>query len=68
VFKKIDVNGDSVDPLFQFLKKEQPGILGTTSIKWNFTKFLVDADGKVLERFSPTDKPEALKEKIAKLL
>jgi glutathione peroxidase len=54
--------------LFQFLKKEQPGILGTTSIKWNFTKFLVDANGKVLERFSPTDKPEALKETIAKLL
>jgi glutathione peroxidase len=100
VFKKINVNGDSVDPLWRFLKgsfyvsfccsfslhgtsfrfffflsssthtfaEKKKGILGTTSIKWNFTKFLVDKDGNVIERFSPTDKPESIKAAIEKLI
>ena len=60
VFSKIEVNGDGASPLFQALKKEAPGILGTEAIKWNFTKFLVSKDGKVLKRYAPQDKPESL--------
>ena len=67
IFEKIDVNGDHAHPLYQYLKSEQGGILGN-SIKWNFTKFLVDKDGKVIDRFAPTTKPEKLKEDILKLL
>lgn len=68
MFAKVDVNGDNAAPLFQFLKKEQTGILGTEAIKWNFTKFLVDRNGKVIDRFAPNDKPEDLEEKIRALL
>jgi glutathione peroxidase len=67
ILAKIEVNGSGADPLYKHLKKEQGGMLGS-SIKWNFTKFLIDKDGKVVERFAPTDKPESLKPAIEKLL
>jgi len=67
ILAKIEVNGNGADPLYKHLKKEQGGLLGS-SIKWNFTKFLIDKDGKVIERFAPTDKPESLKPAIEKLL
>lgn len=60
VLGKIDVNGSNADPLYEFLKSEARGILGTEMIKWNFTKFLVGKDGKVLKRYAPQDKPEAI--------
>ncbi|WP_065188021.1 glutathione peroxidase [Shewanella woodyi] len=68
MFQKIEVNGEDAHPLYQYLKSSAKGILGSQRIKWNFTKFLVDSDGKVLERFAPTTKPEALTKKIEKLL
>jgi glutathione peroxidase len=60
MFSKIDVNGSSAHPLYVYLKKEEPGFLGTEAIKWNFTKFLVDRTGKVLKRFSPNTEPRDL--------
>jgi glutathione peroxidase len=68
LFAKIDVNGPGTHPLYQRLKSAQPGLLGTTAIKWNFTKFLVDADGDVLARYAPSDTPERIDGDIAKLL
>ena len=68
VFGKIEVNGSGADPIFQYLKKEAPGALGTERIKWNFTKFLIDADGNVVRRYAPTDKPKAIEKDIKKLL
>ena len=68
MFAKIDVNGPKESPLYAWLKAEAPGLLGTQSIKWNFTKFLVDASGKVAGRFAPADKPEALRKEILALL
>jgi glutathione peroxidase len=68
MFAKIDVNGDNAHPLWQYLKTEKPGLLGTKSIKWNFTKFLVDRAGNVVERFAPNDTPASLKPAIEKLL
>ena len=68
MFAKVDVNGADADPLFTALKKQAPGFLGTGGIKWNFTKFLVDRSGKVVERYAPTTKPEAIEADIAKLL
>ncbi|MEY4054986.1 MAG: hypothetical protein RL519_321 [Pseudomonadota bacterium] len=65
---KIDVNGDNADPLYDWLKSEAPGLMGTKSVKWNFTKFLIDRDGKVVRRYAPTDKPEALEKDIKALL
>jgi len=67
MFAKIDVNGDKADPLYQYLKNEKSGLLGS-SIKWNFTKFLVDRSGKVVARYAPTTKPEAIKKEIEALL
>lgn len=64
VFAKIDVNGEQAHPLYRHLKTEKPGLLGTGGIKWNFTKFLVGRDGKVLKRYAPTDKPESLRADI----
>lgn len=61
MFAKVDVNGDKAHPLFQYLKSEKSGLLGTGAIKWNFTKFLVGKDGSVLKRYAPTDKPEKLR-------
>jgi glutathione peroxidase len=68
LFAKIDVNGADAAPLFQYLKKEQPGLLGSEAIKWNFTKFLVDRDGNVVERYAPNAEPESLAGDIEKLL
>ena len=68
MFAKVEVNGERTHPLYQFLKKEKTGILGTESIKWNFTKFLVDRHGQVVERYAPTDKPESLESAIVALL
>ena len=68
MFAKVDVNGDQAHPLFQYLKSAQKGILGTESIKWNFTKFLVDADGTVLERYAPKQTPEDIEADITPLL
>ena len=64
MFAKIDVKGAQADPLYQWLKKSRPGLLGTEAIKWNFTKFLVSRDGEVLKRFAPNTAPEALRENI----
>jgi len=66
--QKIDVNGSHTHPLYKFLKDEAPGLLGSRNIKWNFTKFLVDRDGKVLERFAPQATPESIERRIAELL
>ncbi len=60
MFEKIDVNGRNAHPLFRHLKREAPGVLGSEPIKWNFTKFLVDRDGRVVERYGSTTKPERL--------
>jgi glutathione peroxidase len=68
MFEKIDVNGPNAHPLFQYLKKEKSGLLGTQNIKWNFTKFLVDREGAVVARYAPQTKPEELEEPIRKLL
>jgi len=57
---KIEVNGDGAHPLYQWLKSEAPGLLGSKAIKWNFTKFLVGRDGQVIRRYAPQDKPEGL--------
>ena len=68
MMKKIDVNGDGTHPVFVYLKSEAPGLLGSEMIKWNFTKFLVGRDGKVLERFAPTTAPENIVKPIEKAL
>lgn len=68
MFAKVDVNGDEAHPLYKFLKKEEKGFLGTEAIKWNFTKFLVDKKGNVVERFAPQAKPEDLAKDIEKVL
>jgi glutathione peroxidase len=61
---KVDVNGDSADALFRWLKKSAPGVMGSEAIKWNFTKFLVGRDGKVLKRYAPNDEPENMRKDI----
>ncbi|MGB8276966.1 MAG: glutathione peroxidase [Methylovirgula sp.] len=68
MFDKIDVNGMSAHPLYKFLKAEQTGVLGTEPIKWNFTKFLVDRQGRVMGRFAPTTKPSEIAPEIERLL
>ncbi len=67
MFAKIKVNGDDAHPLFKFLKERQKGLLGTEQIKWNFTKFLVDRDGRVVKRYAPTDTPEKIGREIRPL-
>lgn len=67
MFSKVDVNGDSAHPIFKYLKSKLGGILGSR-IKWNFTKFLIDAQGRPVKRFAPITKPEALEKDIVKLL
>lgn len=64
VSEKIDVNGANTHPLYQHLKAAQPGLLGSHGIKWNFTKFLVNRKGEVIERYAPTIKPQSLKADI----
>jgi glutathione peroxidase len=68
MFSKVDVNGPAAHPLYAFLKKQKKGLLGSEGIKWNFTKFLVDRSGAVVERFAPTTKPEALESAVEALL
>ena len=68
VFAKVEVNGPGATPLFKHLKSEAKGLLGSEGIKWNFTKFLVDRDGKVVDRYAPQTKPEALERDIEALL
>ncbi len=68
MFAKIDVNGPKADPLYEYLKNEARGLMGSKAIKWNFTKFLVDRDGNVVKRFGPQDKPEAIRGEIEALL
>jgi glutathione peroxidase len=68
LFAKIEVNDDGADPLFRELKRQAPGLLWSKAIKWNFTKFLVDRSGKVVDRYAPTTKPEDIEPDIEKLL
>jgi glutathione peroxidase len=68
MFAKIDVNGSETAPLYEYLKKARPGLLGTEAIKWNFTKFLVDRKGNVVERYGSNVEPEAIAGDIEKLL
>jgi glutathione peroxidase len=68
LFAKIEVNGAAAAPLYQYLKKAKPGLLGSEAIKWNFTKFLVDRGGTVVERYAPNTEPEAIVGDIEKLL
>ncbi len=68
MFSKIEVNGSHTEPLYRFLKHTAPGLLGTERIKWNFTKFLVDAKGNVVKRFAPKDEPGSIRKDIERLL
>ena len=68
LFEKIDVNGRNTHPLYQFLKKAQPGILGSQAIKWNFTKFLVNREGKPVKRYAPKDSIASIEQEILKWL
>ena len=68
MFAKINVNGENAHPLYKALKREAPGLLGTQAIKWNFTKFLVDRQRRVVRRYAPADKPEKLVAAIEALL
>ena len=68
VLRKVEVNGAGAEPLFVHLKREKRGFLGTEAIKWNFTKFLVDREGTVVDRFAPTTKPAELEKRIEALL
>ena len=68
MYDKVEVNGPGAHPLFQWLKQEAPGLLGTEGIKWNFTKFLLDRQGKVVKRYAPTTTPESLSGDIEALL
>jgi glutathione peroxidase len=68
VFGKLDVNGPNADPLFERLKDEAPGLLGSRAIKWNFTKFLVDREGKAVKRYAPQTRPEDIRADIETLL
>lgn len=68
MFAKVEVNGGDAHPLYKYLKKQAKGILGTEVIKWNFTKFLIDKNGKVLRRYAPTDTPESIEKDLAAAL
>jgi glutathione peroxidase len=68
LFAKIEVNGANAHPLYRYLKGEAKGLLGSEAIKWNFTKFLVDKDGKVVRRFAPTDTPKGIEKDVAAAL
>jgi glutathione peroxidase len=68
MFAKVEVNGPGAHPLYDYLKKEKKGLLGSEGIKWNFTKFLIGRDGEVVERFAPTVKPQDMASAIEKLL
>jgi len=64
LFSKVDVNGSGAHPLYEFLKKSKPGFLGTKRIKWNFTKFLIDRNGKPLKRYSPQTTPDKIEKDL----
>jgi len=68
MFAKVEVNGPGAHPLFQALKQQAPGLLGSEGIKWNFTKFLLDAQGKVVDRFAPVTRPESLQTHLDRLI
>lgn len=68
LYAKIEVNGDGAHPLFKHLTQEAPGLLGSKAVKWNFTKFLIDQEGKVVKRFAPADEPEKIESYIQELL
>lgn len=68
MFAKIDVNGPGAHPLYDHIKGEKPGLAGSKSVKWNFTKFLVDKDGKTVRRYAPQESPAAMEREIKKLL
>ena len=68
MFAKVDVNGDAAHPLWKYLKNAAPGVLGTEGIKWNFTKFLVGRDGRVIKRYAPNDTPASIEKDIVAAL
>jgi len=68
LFAKIEVNGSGAHPLYRYIKKAQPGLLGSEAIKWNFTKFLVNRDGQVLKRYAPSDTPEKIEDDLRGLI
>ena len=68
MFAKVDVNGDNAHPLYRYLKKSAPGLLGSEAIKWNFTKFLLNRKGEVTKRYAPATTPDAIAEDIETLL
>jgi glutathione peroxidase len=68
MYGKVEVNGEGTHPLYAHLKSEAPGLLGSESLKWNFTKFLVDREGRVVRRYAPTDSPESIEKDIEVLL
>ena len=68
LFEKVEVNGAKAHPLWQWLKKEKPGLLGMEAIKWNFTKVLLDRNGKVVKRYAPTDTPEKIEKDLTAVL
>jgi glutathione peroxidase len=68
MFAKVEVNGPGAHPLYQYLKSQAKGLLGSENIKWNFTKFLIGRDGQVLERYAPTTEPKAIAADIEKAL
>jgi glutathione peroxidase len=68
MFAKIDVNGPNAHPLYTWLKQKKPGLIGTRFIKWNFTKFLITAQGMVLRRYAPFRRPEQLQNDIRRIL
>ena len=68
LYEKVEVNGAGAHPLWKWLKKEKPGLLGMEAIKWNFTKFLVDRNGRVVKRYAPTDTPEKIAKDLGEVL
>jgi len=68
LMEKVEVNGDNASPLFDWMKAEAPGLMGSKAIKWNFTKFLIDREGNVVKRYGPADAPAAIAKDIEKLL
>lgn len=68
ILEKVDVNGSNAHPLYQWLKNQKPGLLGTEGIKWNFTKFLINKQGEVVDRFAPQTTPDDLRKEIDKLI
>ena len=68
LMQKVDVNGDNASPLFDWMKSEAPGLMGSKAVKWNFTKFLIDREGNVVKRYAPQDTPERIAKDVAKLL